>query len=390
MYNVRVFGFRRIIIHMAVALCLACLSQPLHALNVKVNLFTGQFFSSVTLVHVMGKYTVKAGSVDVLTIASGDTVLLQTADDQILLYSKGKLVAFGDQFSLHGTGLENALSLRAGEGVVRTYEDDLTFIITAGGIDCYNLIDLEKYIAGVVQAEAGGSSNHKVFFQVQAIVSRTYALRMLSAYGDTVIFTDDVTNQAYKGRNEKPVISEAVMETNGLVIVFNDTELINAVFHSNSGGFTLSSADVWVSSLPYLQPVEDTFSLTGKNYTWTTSIPAVQWLSYLDSRFSYPVYADSMRQLALNFSQTERRKNFYRDIPLTAIRKDLNLRSTFFSVTPDRDQVVFNGFGYGHGVGLSQEGAIRMADLGYSCEEIICFYFKGVKLKSYTSLPPKR
>jgi len=300
------------------------------------------------------------------------------------------MVAFGDQFYFQGTGLDNALAIHAGEWDTRTYEDDLSFLMYTGGIGCCNWVEIEKYIAGVVQAEAGGSSNHKVFFQVQAIVSRTYALRMLAAYGDSVIFTDDVNNQVYKGKNEKPVIAEAVKETAGLVIVYNDSVLINAVFHSNSGGFTLSASDVWMSSLPYLQPVVDTFSFTGKNYTWTTSIPVVQWLNYLDSRFNYPVYADSMRQLALNFTQTERTKNFHRDIPLTAIRNDLKLRSTFFSVTSDRDQVVFTGYGYGHGVGLSQEGAIRMAELGYSSEEIIRFYYKGVRVKPYTDLPPKR
>lgn len=385
-----IFGFRRSAIPVAAGLFLIFQSISVYAANVKVNLFAGQYFSSITLSHVSGKYVVKAGSVEVITISSGDTVSLQVSDDQILLFYKGNMVAFGDQFSVQGTGLDNAISVRAGEGAPRVYDDDLSFLMTSGGINCYNMVDLEKYVAGVVQAEAGGSSNNKVFFQVQSIVSRTYALRMLATYGDSVVFTDDVTNQVYKGRNEKPVIAEAVRETTGQVIVHNDSILINALFHSNSGGFTLSSADVWVTSLPYLQSVVDTFSLTGKNYSWSTSIPVVQWLNYLDSRYKYPVYIDSMRQLALNFCQAERQKYFYHDIPLTAIRNDLKLRSTFFSVTSDRDMVVFNGYGYGHGVGLSQEGAIRMAELGYSCEEIIRFYYSGVAVKSCNSLPVKR
>ncbi len=359
-------------------------SHQVMAANVRVSLFTGRSFSSVTICHISGKYAVKAGSVEILTLSSGDTVTLQMADDQMLLVAKDQMVAFSDQFSFEGSGLDNILAISAGDQPFRQYDDNLKLEASRTGISCFLTVDLEKYVAGVVQAEAGGSSNHPEFFKVQAIVSRTYALRMMIAYGDSMIFTDNVTNQVYKGRYEKHVIREAVEQTKGLAIVYDDTLPINAVFHSNSGGYTLSSADVWVTSLPYLQPVADTFSLSGKNYQWTASIPVVQWLNYLNATYGYPVHIDSMRNLALNFSQTERVRTFHKDILLTSIRNDLKLKSTWFSVTSERDSVIFRGRGYGHGVGLSQEGAIRMADLGYSSDEIIRFYYTGVSLRSYS------
>ena len=73
-------------------------------------------------------------------------------------------------------------------------------------------------------------------------------------------------------------------------------------------------------------------------------------------------------------------------IPLKNIRDDLKLKSTWFNMTPLEDSVLFMGFGFGHGVGLCQEGAMQMAASGYQAEQIIHFYFKGVQLMDYELL----
>jgi stage II sporulation protein D len=65
-------------------------------------------------------------------------------------------------------------------------------------------------------------------------------------------------------------------------------------------------------------------------------------------------------------------------LPLTTIRYDLNLRSTFFSVFVHNDSVILKGRGYGHGVGLCQEGAMEMAEKGFSYRQIVSFYYSGV------------
>jgi len=65
------------------------------------------------------------------------------------------------------------------------------------------------------------------------------------------------------------------------------------------------------------------------------------------------------------------------------IRKYFNLRSSFFSIDVEGRYVVFNGLGYGHGVGLSQIGAMKMAHLGFNYEQIIKFYYSNVQLVSY-------
>ena len=65
-------------------------------------------------------------------------------------------------------------------------------------------------------------------------------------------------------------------------------------------------------------------------------------------------------------------------MPLRTIRTELNLRSTFFSVFPQGDTILLKGRGYGHGVGLCQEGAMAMASKGFDYRQIIDFYYFGV------------
>ena len=73
-------------------------------------------------------------------------------------------------------------------------------------------------------------------------------------------------------------------------------------------------------------------------------------------------------------------------VPLKNIRNDLSLKSTFFSITADNDTIIFRGKGYGHGIGMCQEGAMKMAEKGYSYVDVIHFYYKGVRLIERTQL----
>ena len=67
-------------------------------------------------------------------------------------------------------------------------------------------------------------------------------------------------------------------------------------------------------------------------------------------------------------------------LPFKKIRFDFNLRSSYFSVIDKGSNILFQGRGYGHGVGLCQDGAMEMAIEGKSFEQIIHFYFTGVSI----------
>ena len=78
---------------------------------------------------------------------------------------------------------------------------------------------------------------------------------------------------------------------------------------------------------------------------------------------------------------------FYLDpiykIPLNELRDEFKLKSTFFSAEIIDENILLKGRGFGHGVGLCQEGAINMAKLGYKHEQILNYYFNGMYLNKY-------
>ena len=68
-------------------------------------------------------------------------------------------------------------------------------------------------------------------------------------------------------------------------------------------------------------------------------------------------------------------------IPLTQIRKDWKLKSTYFSIFDNSNgQLTLKGKGFGHGVGLSQEGAMKMIELGYNFLDVLRFYYTDIHL----------
>ena len=179
----------------------------------------------------------------------------------------------------------------------------------------------------------------------------------------------------------RPDIMMGVIRSSGETLVDASGRLIETPFHSNSGGQTANSEDVWRSALPYLRSVPDTFSYHMRQSDWTKVIPINQWLGYFSKTHKLNVQNDSIRKELLTFSQPKRKSKIL-GIPLTRIRTDFKLKSTFFSVSvdPHSGDVVLDGHGYGHGVGLSQEGTIRMVSLGISYDSIIRHYYTGSQI----------
>jgi stage II sporulation protein D len=175
-----------------------------------------------------------------------------------------------------------------------------------------------------------------------------------------------------------------------LVVVDNDLNLITAAFHSNCGGQTVNSQDVWSVSTSYLKTIKDTFCLKQPHATWQRSIPVEDWKAYLQLKHKYPVDDTVKMNSASNFSQNNGRSIYFIDkdlkIPLKVIRSDFQLKSTFFSVEQVGENVIFKGKGYGHGVGLCQEGAMRMAKQKYSYKDILSFYYRDVHLVDLSAL----
>ena len=241
-------------------------------------------------------------------------------------------------------------------------------------------MEFETYIAGVVQSEIYGKETD--IFRIQAIISRTWALRNLGKHqSEGYNFCDNVHCQAYHNRCIRPDIMLGAIESSGETLVDSLGALIETPFHSNSGGETANSEDVWRTALPYLRSVEDTFSFQMRQSNWVKTIDINRWLNYFSKTHKLNIQDSSIRDTLLHFSQ-EHRKTRLLGIPLTRIRIDWQLKSTFFSLSVDSasNTVLLHGHGYGHGVGLSQEGAIRMVELGIPYDSILRHYYTGASI----------
>ena len=266
----------------------------------------------------------------------------------------------------------------------RYYYDDLIIYPQSNSITIVNKIDFEKYIIGVLESEVGLGKSED-FYKVHAIISRTYALKNQYKFIHEGFYLTDLVNcQVYKGNMYKDLtIIDAVKATESLILVDENMDFITASYFSNSGGQTNNVEDVWTKALPYLRSIHDPYSLGGINYDWERKISKSKWLSYLKNKYQYPVNNTESLNAALNFKQDIRHKyliDWVYQISLTEVRKDWKLKSTYFSIFDEGEFLSFKGKGFGHGVGLSQEGAMRMIELGYDFLEVLRFYYTDVHL----------
>ncbi|HWY37997.1 MAG TPA: SpoIID/LytB domain-containing protein [Bacteroidia bacterium] len=265
----------------------------------------------------------------------------------------------------------------------RFFNDNLAVTVENDVLRLINESLLDNYIAGVSEAESGSYSQIE-FYKVQAILARTYALTHITKHQtEGFNLCDQVHCQAFFGKSSEAKIIQAVNATKGKVVVDEDMNLIVAVFHSNSGGQTANSEDVWGKPTSYLRSIIDTFSYKMPNARWQRKIAVEDWLDYLKIKHSYPVEDSVARWQALHFKQETRKVNLeYNNVrvPLKNVRADFQLKSTFFSLETIGDTVVFSGRGFGHGIGMCQEGAMRMTKLGYNYKDVLNFYYKDVHL----------
>jgi stage II sporulation protein D len=230
----------------------------------------------------------------------------------------------------------------------------------------------------------------------QAIASRTYAL-YLKAKNRFLPFDLDATtsSQVYGGYDaETPQTNAAVNATRGQVMVYAD-QLILAYFHSNSGGHTENAADVWRVDHPYLRGVSDPFS---------RGVPNGRW----DYPLSFSVASQRLNRAGLNVGAIRAIRVLSRSASGRVLSLGLDtdqgcsvisahhfrmlvdakgIKSTLFHIVPGPSGIRLRGVGHGHGVGMSQWGARKMAQAGYSYRDILTTYYPGITL---TTLGPMR
>lgn len=178
---------------------------------------------------------------------------------------------------------------------------------------------------------------------------------------------------------------EAVKAVTGKTIVYEDT-LIDACYFSISNGSTESAETLWGKDIPYLQPIASPGDLLAPNYQTTVTLTAAQVqtaLKALQPALVLPEKAaDWFGQASLSAAGTVITQPVGNgSFSGTQLREAFGLRSPTFSVAYQNESFTFTVKGYGHGVGMSQYGADHLARQGYSWQEILQYYYKGVTIR---------
>ncbi|ABX09333.1 SpoIID/LytB domain-containing protein [Prochlorococcus marinus] len=347
-----------------------------------------------------------------------------------------KSIVNGDFKNVDRLPLKSALRIRSRDprGIwlgKRRYAGELRVTGIGDKLRVINHLRVEKYLQSVVGGEMPKSWPMEAL-KAQAVAARTYALNQLKKKGNYDIGSTE-QSQVYLGiESETANIRKAVKSTRPLVLVHNG-KLIDAVFHSSSGGKTEDSGSVWKRQKPYLVSVID-FDQHAPSFKWTKTIPKRELQSIFSEigglnalRLTRSTKSDRVLEaLAYGpkgkavFSGKELRKRlglkstliqFEMIIPKrnnnnkqemineymqsTKSSKTTTIKSPFglpplpkigiqtppnLPVIPRDYALLVKGFGAGHGVGMSQWGANGMAKKGKNFKKILRHYYKGVRI----------
>lgn len=249
-------------------------------------------------------------------------------------------------------------------------------------------IPLEEYVVGVVAGEMPVSFELEAL-KAQSVASRSYVMRRLGGNGNYDV-TDTVSNQVYLDDNELKEkwkdkysqyiskVRQAVNETSMECLEYNG-EIIDAMFFSTSNGYTEDSGNFFSKSLPYLKSVESSWDQEVSSvFQDSKNISLQEFYEKLGLSYSKKLNIENVSRsssnrvtsLTINGTVFSGKVVYYK----------LGLRSSDFSFEQLGSNVIVSTKGYGHGVGMSQYGALGMAKKGYSYREILSHYYVGTTL----------
>jgi SpoIID/LytB domain protein len=326
---------------------------------------------------------------------------------------------------------KNTVQVKDGiKGTWRNYGGTFTLRPNSyGNYTLVNKVDIETYLRGVVPHEIG-SNVPMAAAEAQTIIARTYALRNTRRFqSDNYEMCATTDCQVYYGlTGTSPISDKAIATTKGLVLTYNN-ELVDALYSSTTGGITSYFEDVWNGeNRPYLKSVIDSpqqvwnlgqnpleseanfrnfialkkgFNETGRSlFRWNRKSSLEDLTKDLQKyleRIKHPL-ADfhtiqEMKIVKRSPSGRVIKLNITTDLGLVSLAKN-EVRSAFtppistlFYLEPFYDKnkklagYAFVGGGFGHGVGLSQFGSYNLANLGWSAQKILEFYYPGTKLE---------
>jgi stage II sporulation protein D len=362
-------------------LLLILILPSLRATEIKIGLFFGREISSVVFSVVEGEYILFGDNRQITAVRPGSMFHIDNTAGFLVVQDTSLSYGSFSRIEFRGIGSTNIFRIKPVFPSLPAKESDdhLTLVSEGGIINLINQLDLEGYIAGTVEAE-GGWKAHSEYYKAQAVLIRTFAIKNFNRHGSEGFNLCDTEHcQAYKGKSRmNREIHLATKETAGEVLTDLHDQMVITPYHSNCGGQTADALLVWQQPLPHLHPVNDPFCGNARNARWEVVKSRKEWIEFVE-RMGYDKKEN--QQASFSYNPQSRVKFFVSGnikIPATTIRKELGLKSAWFSMTAGPDSVVIQGRGFGHGVGLCQEGAMEMAERGFVYVDILHFYFNHV------------
>lgn len=371
-------------------------------------------------------------------LGEGDYQVVEPANNRIAVFNtEGKpLYLFGSDAALFRVKPAsandpqvlsiNGMQYRGALEVRRLSGSDMTVI---------NVVGLQEYLYGNVPPEIGGNS-HPEALKAQAMASKMYAINNIGKHKKTGFDVCATTNcQVYKGFNaEIKSCNEAIDATAGKVITY-DNELAKHIYYfASSAGRTEDSENVWGYPYPYLRSVEDKYEPV---FSWTKTLRAADVKAripeignVLGMSILKTSAAGRVTQLAVRgdkrsdpaiYTLEKCRTVFGLDSQLYTITTDADIYAAAEENAPIKTQLggkkvltaqgaktvtssnnkvhvlgadgktktvavvpetyIFTGKGWGHAVGMSQEGARSMGKAGFTYDQIISHYFLGTTIQ---------
>ena len=254
-------------------------------------------------------------------------------------------------------------------------------------------MNLEDYVVGVVACEMPASFDIEAL-KAMAIAARTFALykintnknyklstttkdqcyisvdKMKKNWGNSFNIIDELDDDL------KEKIKTAVNETQNQFMTYNDKVILSFYF-SISNGYTENCENVFSQKLDYLKSVDSSWDSEYDYKEKTVSFTEKDFLKKLG------INSSTINDIKVNKSKTGRASTVVvngKSFKGTNFRTLLGLRSTDVEITRKDGKVYIDTKGYGHGVGMSQYGANAMAKKGYSYDEILKYYYTGIKI----------
>lgn len=344
----------------------------------KIDIKVGKSISAGETLKLKSKSNLKV-------VTSDEQVINNTNNNEInIIFDGNKINLDGKNFKLNNFPQNGAFLISSDspiyvDKIKRNYGGAISFRVNNKKLDVVNRVEIDEYLKGVLPKEMSPSFPMESL-KAQALCSRSFAINNYNKFIKKGYNLDDTTSsQVYYGKDvENKSTNKAVEDTLGQVIKYNG-EVAETIFCASSGGYTVASSEAWGgNSVPYLIAQEDPYSVHPWKYELKDS--DLKKLNLSDV-FSVSLdYNNSNRVNNLTFSTSKG------DVKIKAadFRKKIGntiIKSTLFDVNVIGNKIFVSGKGYGHGVGMSQYGAVEMAKKGSNYKDIIEFYFPGTNIE---------